>query len=173
MLSNIKKINFFILLLIFIIGILPIFSFAVVPVYKGEVAEPGGKLPEGVGITEIDQLLDILAEALRYIYTIFFIVAIIFILFAAYTYLTAQDDAEKIKNAHKQLIWASVAIAVALMSLSFNVIIKTFIEPSGGSSSSEGSTGSPYSPGSLDTGPPLRSTVPENTINWGYQTPVN
>ncbi|MEK7634679.1 MAG: hypothetical protein AAB396_02255 [Patescibacteria group bacterium] len=144
MFSNIKKINFIILLFIFIsifaIGIIPIFSFAVT-VYKGEVAGPGGtakigSLPEGAGITKIDQLLDILADILKYIYTIFFIVAVMFILFAAYTYLTAQDDPEKIKSATKQIMWASVAIVVALMSLSFNVIIKNFIKPSGGSSGS-------------------------------------
>lgn len=129
MFFNLKKI--FILLLMLGI-IIPIFSFAVT-VKPGTVAAPGVKgIPEGVGITKADQLFGILADILKYIYEIFFIVAVLFIIMTAYTYLTAQDDVEKIKNAHKQLIWAAVAIAVALISLSFETIISNFIKPSGG-----------------------------------------
>ncbi|KKR89198.1 MAG: hypothetical protein UU85_C0004G0038 [Candidatus Wolfebacteria bacterium GW2011_GWA2_42_10] len=125
MFLNIKKI--FILLLI--LGIIfPIFSFAAFPV--GEVAGPGGKLPEGAGIKEVSDLVGILTKVLAWIYTILFIIAIIFILIAAFTYLTAQADPEKIKTATRQIMWAAVAIAVALISVSINVIISNFISPS-------------------------------------------
>ena len=60
-------------------------------------------------------------------YQAFFIVAVGAVLLAAFTYLTAKDDPEKIKSATKQILWASVAIAIALVSVGANVIIKDLI----------------------------------------------
>ena len=58
---------------------------------------------------------------------IFFIVAAIFIILAAFAYLTAQGDAEKIKTANKQILYAVIAIIIALLSVSFTAIISNFI----------------------------------------------
>ena len=55
--------------------------------------------------------------------------AIIFIILAGFNYLTAKDDAEKIKSASKQLMLAAVAIAVVLMAFGFSTLIKSFIGP--------------------------------------------
>ncbi|MEK7162670.1 MAG: hypothetical protein AAB696_00005, partial [Patescibacteria group bacterium] len=63
----------------------------------------------------------------KYTYTIFFFVAIFFIIIAAFTYLTAGDDAIKIGSAHKQIFWAVIAIAIALVSIGAATIIQTFI----------------------------------------------
>lgn len=137
MFFKIRKI--FILLLI--IGIIfPFFSSAAISVGKpGVVAGPDNGLPAGAGIKDIEGIVTILIKVLKWIYTILFIVAIIFILFAAYVYLTAHDNPEKISAAHKQIMWAAVAIAVALISVSANVIINNFI---GVESSGRGGTGS-------------------------------
>lgn len=62
-------------------------------------------------------------------YTAFFIFAIIFILVAAFKYLTAVGQPEKIKTAHTMLIWAIVAIAIALLSVAAAQIIQTFLKP--------------------------------------------
>jgi uncharacterized membrane protein len=42
--------------------------------------------------------------------------AIIFIIIAAYKYLTAGGDESKVSSAHKTLIYALVAIAVGLLA---------------------------------------------------------
>ena len=76
------------------------------------------------------QFLTVLATIVRWLYTIFFIVAIALILFAAFNYLFAQGDATKISTAHKQLIWAAVAIAVALISVGVVQIVNSFIRGS-------------------------------------------
>lgn len=60
-------------------------------------------------------------------YTSFFIFAVIFILIAAFHYLTAAGEPEKIKTAHKMLIWAAVAIAIALLAVGATAIVKDFL----------------------------------------------
>ncbi len=85
-----------------------------------------GELAKG-SISNPQQIFDILAKIVRYTYTIFFIVAILFILIAAFNFLTAQGDPEKIKGARAQILWACVAIAIALISVGAAQIIKTFI----------------------------------------------
>lgn len=142
--------------------IFPIFSFAEVPLFKSEIAQPGGKLPQGAGITRVDQLLGILADVLKYVYTIFFIVAVAFIISTAFNYLTAHDNPEKIASAHKQLMWAAVAIVVALLSLSFTVIISQFI--GGGSAGGGGGTGGSPVSGYSNTGG--MNDLPGNTPFW-------
>jgi len=92
-------------------------------VLAAEVGEPGAS-----PIQSIDQLLTILKKIVVLMYQAFFIVAVGAVLLAAFTYLTAKDDPEKIKSATKQILWASVAIAIALVSVGANVIIKDLIE---------------------------------------------
>ena len=78
-------------------------------------------------VSSIADVMKILTSIVNIMYTAFFIVAIAFILLAAFTYLTAQDDPEKIKSATRQIMWAAVAIAVALISVGFNQIVKSFL----------------------------------------------
>lgn len=79
-------------------------------------------------INSPNQIFAILAKIVRWTYTIFFIVAVFFILLAAFNFLTAQGDSEKIKGARDQILWASVAIVVALISVGAAQIIKNFIK---------------------------------------------
>ncbi len=79
-------------------------------------------------VTSIQDVMNILRSIVNVMYTAFFIVAIAFILLAAFNYLTAQDDPEKIKSATKQIMWAAVAIAVALISVGFNKIVESFLK---------------------------------------------
>lgn len=52
----------------------------------------------------------------RYIFFILILIAVIFILVAAFKYLTSAGDPEKVKGANKQIIFAAVAIIVALIA---------------------------------------------------------
>lgn len=85
-------------------------------------------LAKGSPIDSPSKIFDILARVARYTYTIFFIVAIIFIIIAAFNFLTAKGDPEKIKSARSQILWAVVAIAIALISVGAAQIILSFIE---------------------------------------------
>lgn len=85
-------------------------------------------LAQGSPISSPEKIFDILKSILKYLYTIFFILAVIFILIAAYNFLFAQGDPEKIKSARAQILWASVAIAIALISVGAAQIITSFLQ---------------------------------------------
>jgi hypothetical protein len=78
-------------------------------------------------IEQPGDIFKILVRIVQYVYTIFFVVAVIFIIIAAFNFLTGGDNPEKIKSAQKQILWASVAIAIALLSLGAAQIIKNLI----------------------------------------------
>lgn len=72
-------------------------------------------------------LVDVVRKVVVWTYTLFFILAVLLIIFAAFAYLTAGNNAEQIKTAHKRLIWAAVAIVVALLAVGAELIIKDFL----------------------------------------------
>src|SRR3989344_891023 len=76
------------------------------------------KITNGIDIETASGLINIIISVLNFVYVVLFSASILFILLAAYTYLTAQDDPEKIKSATRQIMWASVAIAAGLLSAS-------------------------------------------------------
>jgi hypothetical protein len=80
-------------------------------------------------ITGFDDIVALFSKAARWMYTIFFIVAVMFILLAAYTYLSAGDDESKVRKATTMLKNAVIAIVVALLSSGVALIINNFLNP--------------------------------------------
>ena len=80
-----------------------------------------------VGPTTVGGLVDVVRGVVRWVYIIFFILAVLFILFAAFTYLMAGGEPEAVNKAKTQLIYAAVAIAVALLAVGFEQIIQAFL----------------------------------------------
>lgn len=80
-------------------------------------------------ITTVSGLVGVIAKIVTWTYTVFFIIAVLLILFAAFKYLTARGDPEAISTAHKSIIWAAVAIAVAFLSVAAEMIITDFLGP--------------------------------------------
>lgn len=78
-------------------------------------------------VKDFPQAVSVLAQVVHWVYIVFFIVAVLFILFAAYDYLTARGEPETVKKAHRQIFWAAVAIVVALMAVGVEVIVKDFL----------------------------------------------
>ena len=95
-----------------------------------DIKQQAEEMAEGLpaNLKDPQGIFNILGGILRYAYTIFFIVAIIFILIAAFNFLTAKDNPEKVKSARSQLMWAAVAIAIALISVGAANIILNFLE---------------------------------------------
>jgi len=78
---------------------------------------------------------DSLAPALfcPIINTMFYVlisVAIIMVFWAAYTYLTAGDDTEKVHRATKTMTYAAVAVVVALLAKGFPALIGSIFSSS-------------------------------------------
>lgn len=81
-------------------------------------------------VSTVDNVMTIISTIVSWIYILFFILAVAFILLAAFNYLTAAGDAEKVKTAHNMVIYAVVAIVVALLAVGVRVIITNFLHGS-------------------------------------------
>lgn len=143
-----------ILILLLIIGLTPILVFAI---EAGEIFKPGDINPEseigGVKIGKVDNIEKIddiyayLKKLLEWVFGIFLSVAVVFIIWAGYIYMTGAGDEEKIRNARKRIVWAIVAIAVALLAGSIVLFIQNFLGGTGGSQQEDQSyPGGPYQP---------------------------
>jgi len=83
-------------------------------------------------VSKPESFLTILGKAVYYVYIAFFIVAVLFIVLAAYDYLTKSGEPEKIKEVHRKLLYAVIAIVVALLAVGAEEIIQQFLEKEGG-----------------------------------------
>ncbi|MEE8131624.1 MAG: hypothetical protein V3T98_01085 [Candidatus Paceibacterota bacterium] len=81
--------------------------------------------------SSVEELVGILDSILTITYWLALTLAILFIIFAAFTYLTAAGDVEKVKKAHHQIIYAAIAIAVTLIAIGAVQIIETFLMTGG------------------------------------------
>lgn len=74
-----------------------------------------------------NSVLSLVQQILFWVSVAFWIAAAGFIFYAAYLYLVAGGDAERVKKAHKQLLWAVVAIAVAIMAQGLPLLVGNFL----------------------------------------------
>lgn len=146
----IKSKLFFLGILFFVFSALfiPVFGFA------------AGDSP----VKSVNQVIKILERIVEWTYRIFFIAAVFFILMAAFKFLSAGDDSEKINQAKKQIIYAVVAIIIALLSVSFTAIIENFLG-GGGPSSSE--VYGPPSPSNIPSDLDSKYTPPYGDDRYG------
>ena len=76
---------------------------------------------------KFSKVIDILNTFVTWIFTVFLIVAVIFIIVAAFRYLFSGGDPTKIKAATQAVIFAAVAIAVALLSISIRFVVQQIV----------------------------------------------
>jgi len=69
----------------------------------------------------------IFVTAVRWVYTILFILAVLFILLAAYNFVTSKGDPEKVSTARKQVLWAVIGVAVGLLAWTIVRLVETSI----------------------------------------------
>lgn len=105
----------------------------------GDAASQLCKTAADCPIQTPDQIFTILSSIVGYVYKAFFIVAILFILIAAFSFLNAKGDPTKIESAKKQITWAVVAIVIALLSVGASQIINSFLTSSPSASGPSGS----------------------------------
>ncbi len=92
--------------------LLPSYAFAQSP---GSI--PQFYLEGNIGnVANVSDWVNLLITGVRWFYTILFIVALLYILLASFNFITSGGDQEKVKTARRQLIFAIVGIAVALVS---------------------------------------------------------
>jgi len=78
-------------------------------------------------VEQASQVQERFKDVIRWVYTMFFVVAVLFILLAAYNYLLGGQDEKRIELAKKQLTYAVIAIVVALLAAGISGIVYTFL----------------------------------------------
>ena len=106
--------------------LLPVFYFLFAIAFSPVIFAAGD--PSESPIKSIDDILKVLNNIVKWMYIFFFVVAVLFILIAAYGYLTAQGNPETIQKVNKQILYAVIAIVIAIVSVGFDVIIRKFLE---------------------------------------------
>jgi uncharacterized membrane protein YagU involved in acid resistance len=86
--------------------------------------------PQGQ-ITSIQGILNTVCIVFDWMFYFLIALAVIFIIVAAFKYLLAGGDAEKIKGAGSTLIYAAVAVGVALLARAIPLIVASFLGASG------------------------------------------
>ncbi len=74
--------------------------------------------------------LNVINIIIDWMFTFLLVLAVIFILIAAFNYLTAAGNEEKISKAHKILIYAVVAIVVAVVAQGIVFAVRALVNPS-------------------------------------------
>lgn len=101
-----------------------VFSFAGVAIVGAQNFVPE-TLP--TNITTQTDLLRVVTTIVNWIFTIFIVISVIFIMIAAFDFVTGGDDPEKISKARQRIIWAIAGIAVALLARAIPTVLKTII----------------------------------------------
>lgn len=84
------------------------------------------------GVTSFEGFLGIFDLLITWIFTILLVLAVIFIILAAFQYLTAGGEEEKVKQAHQKIIYAIVAIAVAFLAQGVSYVVAQLLNTGGG-----------------------------------------
>lgn len=97
------------------------FMFVIVPVVFAQVAVTGGP-------STIDELIDLIDRIGKWFQAIVLLIAIIMIIYAGLTWMTAGGDEEKLGKARKILIWGLVGLGIAIFAFVAQAFILSIIQ---------------------------------------------
>lgn len=80
-------------------------------------------------ITELTSKTGVICRFFNFLFALLIILAVIFGLVAAFRYLTAAGDPEKVKGASSTLLYAAIAVVVALIAKAIPFIATSFVSP--------------------------------------------
>ena len=81
----------------------------------------------GASITTVVQLLVVINKAIDLIFTVLIVFSVIFIITAAFQFVTGGGDPAQVLAARQKLIWAAVGIIVALLARAIPTVIRTVL----------------------------------------------
>jgi hypothetical protein len=89
-----------------------------------------GAPPQG-HISSLQGVLNTVCIVFDWAFYFLVALAVIFIIFAAFKYLTAAGEPEKVKSAGGTLLYAAVAVGVALLARAVPLIVASFLGANG------------------------------------------
>jgi len=114
--------------------VLPVFAMANGALAVGlPVPQPPvnpGSVPQGQ-ISSVQSVLNLVCVVFDWAFYFLVALAVIFIIVAAFKYLTAAGDPEKVKAAGSTLLYAAVAVGVALLARAVPLIVASFLGANG------------------------------------------
>lgn len=108
-----KKNKIFLLVLSAIVVFIPLFAVAAGSSSIGSVSLSASDVPK------------IISRVAAAMYNVVLALAVVFLIYAAFLYLSG--DPKKVGKAHKQIIYAVIAIIVAILAYSANTVVKSFL----------------------------------------------
>jgi len=81
-----------------------------------QITGPGSGGAPTIGITSLSAVGTSLCNITNWLFYFLIILAVIFIIFAAFKYLTAAGEPEKVKSASHMLLYAAIAIVVGIVA---------------------------------------------------------
>jgi heme/copper-type cytochrome/quinol oxidase subunit 2 len=106
--------------------VLPAASLLFPFVALAQVPAPPVSAPNS-GINSSGAITSTLCTVINWLFYLLIVLAVIMVLVAAFKYLTAAGDPEKVKSASHTLLYAAVAIVVAIIAKAFPSLIGSFI----------------------------------------------
>ncbi|MDP3901415.1 MAG: hypothetical protein Q8Q37_00355 [bacterium] len=85
-------------------------------------------LAQSSNVQDVGDVVRVLDNIVNWLFAFLLASALIFILIAAYAYLSAGGDQEEIKKAHRMIFYAAIAIAVGLLSRSVVPIVGSIFD---------------------------------------------
>lgn len=80
------------------------------------------------GPPEVDvSIVDIIKNIVNWVFTIFLGISALFIIMAAFQFLTAGGDSSKVSAARDKLLYAAIGIAVAVLSRAIVPIVRNIL----------------------------------------------
>jgi hypothetical protein len=83
-------------------------------------------VPQG-NITSLQSVLQSLCTVFAWMFYFLIVLAVIFVIYAAFKYLTAGGNPENVKAAGSVLLYAAVAIGVALLARAVPLVVGSFL----------------------------------------------
>lgn len=74
-----------------------------------------------------DTFYQVISDIFVFLYSVFFAVAAVFILWAGYVFLRAGGNPDKVEEAKNRLLYAVVAIAVAFLTLGLDNLVQSLL----------------------------------------------
>jgi uncharacterized membrane protein len=88
---------------------------------------PGNSNVPQANIFDLQGVLGMLCVVFAWAFYFLIVLAVIFVIIAAFKYLTAAGEPEKVKEAGTMLLYTAVAIGVALLARAIPLVIGNFL----------------------------------------------
>jgi len=100
-----------------------------IPAPTGGAVNPS-PVPQG-HITSLQGILNTVCIVFDWAFYFLIALAVLFIIVAAFKYLTAAGDPEKVKGAGSTLLYAAIAVGVALLARAVPLVVASFLGATG------------------------------------------